>query len=121
MNIVVAVDLSLASERVVEAARGIAELTGASIYVLHVVETEAKFSGYDAEPETLRARIEKEFPREHREVQAMVEKLQNDGLDATAWLARGPAVDVSRREIDKLEAGLVVVGTHGRSPPTRVM
>ena len=43
MNIVVAVDLSPASEVVIEAARGVAELTGVSVYILHAVETERDF------------------------------------------------------------------------------
>ena len=38
MNVLVAVDLSLASEKVVEAARDVAEKQGAKVYVVHVAE-----------------------------------------------------------------------------------
>jgi nucleotide-binding universal stress UspA family protein len=38
MNILVAIDLSPASAKIVEAARGVAELTSASVFVLHVAE-----------------------------------------------------------------------------------
>ena len=44
MNILVAVDLSPASDTIVEAARGVAELTGVTVYILHVVETEPGFT-----------------------------------------------------------------------------
>ena len=51
--------------------------------------------------------------REHRDVQALAEKLRADGLDATALLIRGPTVETTLKEADNLKAELVVVGTHG--------
>ena len=113
MNILVAVDLSPATAKVIEAARGVADLTGASIYVLHVVESEPDFIGYDADPEVLRARVAADFPLEYQRVQGLTKKLQDEGLDAIDWLARGPAVKTTLKIADKLDAGLFVVGTHG--------
>lgn len=113
MNILLAVDLSEATDLVVEAARGVADLTGASIYVLHVVETEKKYLGYDAEPEIVRSQVAKDFPREYQGVKALAKKLQDDGLDATPWLVRGPGVETTLKEAEALDAGLIVVGTHG--------
>jgi nucleotide-binding universal stress UspA family protein len=113
MNILVAVDLSPASEKVVEAARGIAELTGARLYVLHVVETEPGLAGIETDPELEQAQVARDFPRENRGVQALVKKLQDAGLDATTWLVRGPALKTTLKEATRLEAGLVVVGSHG--------
>jgi nucleotide-binding universal stress UspA family protein len=113
MNILVAVDLSPASEKVIEAARGVAELTGVSIYVLHAVETEPDFDCPEAEPATLRARVAEAFPLEQRGVQALADKLQDDGLDASALLVCGSSVDITLKEADILDAGLIVVGTHG--------
>ncbi len=115
MNIVVAVDLSPASEKVIEAARGVAELTGARIYLLHVVEAEPDFIALDTDPEFERAKVARDFPRENRELRSLVEKLQDDGLDANTWLVRGPALQTTLKETARLEAGLVVVGTHGHS------
>ena len=113
MNILAAVDLSPASAKVIEAARGVADLTGASIYVLHVVESEPDFIGYDADPEVLRARVAADFPLEHRGVQAFAKKLQDEGLDAIDWLVRGPAVETTLKIADRLDVGLFIVGTHG--------
>ena len=113
MNILAAVDLSPATAKVIEAARGVADLTGARIYVLHVVESEPDFIGHDADPEVLRARVVADFPLEHQRVQALVKKLQDEGLDAIDWLVRGPAVEMTLKIADKLDAGLLVVGTHG--------
>jgi len=113
MNILVAVDLSPASSRVVEAAGRVAKLTGAKVYLLHAAEPEPDFVGYDAGPEVVRTQVAHELRREHRDVQALAEELRNDGLDATALLVRGPTVETTLKEADNLEAELIVVGTHG--------
>ena len=113
MTILVAVDLSPASEKVVEAAGNIAKFTDAPVYVIHTAEPEPDFVGYDAGPEVVRTQVAQELRREHREVQALAEKLRNDGIDATALLVRGPTVETTLKEADNLKAELIVVGTHG--------
>ena len=113
MIILVAVDLSPASKKVVAAAGDVADLTGASIYVLHAAEPDPDFVGYDAGPDAVRTQVAEELRREHREVQALAENLRERGLDATALLVRGPTVKTTLKEADSLDAGLIVVGTHG--------
>jgi len=113
MNILVAVDLSPASDVVVEAARGVAELTGVSVYILHAVETEPGFTCPEKDPEAARQWVAKKFPLEQGRVQALVDKLRDDGLDAEGLLVYGPAVDATLKEADSHDAGLIVVGTHG--------
>jgi nucleotide-binding universal stress UspA family protein len=113
MSILVAVDLSPASENVVEAAGRIAKLTGTTVYILHAAEPEPDFVGYDAGPEVVRTQVAQELRKEHRDVQALAEKLRSDGVDATALLVRGPTVETTLKEAESLEAELIVVGTHG--------
>jgi nucleotide-binding universal stress UspA family protein len=113
MNILVAVDLSPASKKIVAAARDVAGLTGASVYVLHVAEPEPDFVGYDAGPEVVRTQVAEELHREHKAVQSLARGLRDEGLDATALLIRGPTVETTLKEADKLKAGLIVVGSHG--------
>ena len=115
MIILVAVDLSPASGKVVDAAGRIAKLTGARVYILHVAEPEPEFVGYDAGPEVVRTQVAEELRREHKGVQALAEKLRGEGMDATALLIRGPTVEMTLKEADNLKADLVVVGTHGHS------
>lgn len=114
MNILVAVDLSSASAIVIEAARGIADLTGVTVYVLHAVETEPDFIIPEGDPEFVQNEIAKLFPIEHGHTQALADKLIDDGLDASAILVCGPGVDSTLRQAESLGAGLIVVGTHGR-------
>ena len=113
MNILVAVDLSPASEKVVAAAGRVAKLTGASVYIMHAAEPEPDFVGYDAGPEVVRTQVAQELRREHQDVQNLAENLREAGLDATALLVRGPTVETTLKEAEKLEAELIVVGTHG--------
>jgi len=113
MNILVAVDLSPASASVVAAAGRVAKLTGARVYILHAAEPEPDFVGYDVGPAMVRTQVAREMRSEHRGVQALAEKLRNDGLDATALLVRGPTVEITLKEADNLQAELIVVGTHG--------
>jgi len=115
MNILVAVDLSPASELVVEAARGVAELTGVSVYILHAVETEPDYICPEGSPESRRAIVAKEFPLEQSRVQAIANNLVDDGLDASGLLVCGSSVGTTLKEADILDAGLIVVGTHGHS------
>lgn len=115
MNILVAVDLSPASEKVVAAAGRVARLTGAKVYILHVAEPEPDFVGYDAGPEVVRTQVANEYRREHRDVQALADKLRADGLDASALLIQGPTVETALKEAENLDAELIVVGTHGHS------
>ena len=91
MNILVAVDLSPASELVVEAARGVAELTGVSVYILHAVEAEPDFICPGGDPVSRRASVAKEFPLEHSRVQAIADKLLDDGLDLPHYWSAVPA------------------------------
>ncbi len=113
MNILVAVDLSPASEKVIEAARGVAKLTGVCVFVLHAVETEPDFICPDTDPESARKLVAEQFPLEDSGVKKLAKKLQDDGLDASAVLVCGPSVEKTLKEAEILNAGLIVVGTHG--------
>ena len=113
MNILVAVDLSPGSDKVVATAGRLARLMGAKVYVVHVAEPEPEFVGYDAGPEVVRTQVAEELHREHRDVQTLAQGLRDQEIDATALLIRGPTVETALKEADNLEAGLIVVGSHG--------
>lgn len=115
MNLVVAVDLSPASDPVIEAARRVAEATGAHVHVLHVAEPDPDFMGFEAGPEVVRGQLADEYRREHQAVQAFAEALRGDGIEATALLIRGPTAQATIRQAERLGAELIIVGSHGRS------
>lgn len=115
MNILVAVDLSPASDRVIATAERVAQAIGAAVYVLHVAEPDPDFVGYGAGPQVVRDQVAELHHREHRAVQALAERLRAVGIDATALLIRGPTVETTLKEAERLNAELIIVGSHGRS------
>ena len=118
MNILVAVDLSPGSDKVVATAGRLARLMDAKVYVVHVAEPEPDFVGYDAGPEVVRTQVAEELHREHRDVQKLAQGLRDEEIDATALLIRGPTVETALKEANNLEAGLIVVGSHGHARRT---
>lgn len=113
MRILVAVDLSEASARVVEAAGRVAMQSGADVFLLHVAEPNPDFVGYEAGPEVVRSQLAEEYRKEHRAIQEHADRLREAGISATALLVQGPTVATTLEQAEKLEAALIVVGSHG--------
>lgn len=115
MNVLVAVDLSPAADKVIAAAERVALAIGAEVYVLHVAEPEPAFVGYDAGPGVVRQQVADEYRREHRAVQDLAERLRAAGVRATALLIQGQTAATTLREAVRLKVELIVVGSHGHS------
>ena len=113
MKILVAVDFSSVTSRVMEIARDLATRTTSHVYVLHVAEPEPDFVGYDTGPDVVRDQVAEEFHREHRQVQALADNLRSGHVGATALLIQGSIVETIVREAERLDADIIVVGSHG--------
>lgn len=113
MNILVAVDLSPASEQVIASALKVASTTGSKVFVLHCAEPDPAFVGYEAGPDVVRDQVATEYRDEHRAVQALASELEASGVDVTALLVRGPVIETTLREAERLDAELIIVGSHG--------
>jgi len=113
LKILVAVDLSEASARIIEVTQYLAKATAGEVRVLHVAEAEPDFVGYAAGPEVVRDQVAKEFRDEHRGVQACAESLREAGVDAKSLLIQGPIVETVLGEAKRFEADLLIVGSHG--------
>lgn len=113
MQILVAVDFSEGTERVMEVARDFAARTASHVYVLHVAEPEPDFVGYDTGPDVVREQVAAEYHREHRQVQALADQLRSEDIGATALLIQGSIVETVIAESDRLNADMIVVGSHG--------
>jgi nucleotide-binding universal stress UspA family protein len=113
LKILVAVDLSDATARVIQVTERIASSMDGAVRVLHVAEAEPDFVGYDAGPEVVRDQVAQEFREEHRAVQDHAESLRKTGIEATALLIKGPIVDTVLNEAARMGADLLIVGSHG--------
>jgi nucleotide-binding universal stress UspA family protein len=114
MRLLVPLDLSTATERVLQAARVVARSAGGSVWLLHVAEPDPAFVGYEAGSDAVRDQIAHEYREEHRALQAHAATLRAEGIDASALQMRGPIAATILREAARLEVDLIVMATHGR-------
>ena len=113
MKILVSVDLSEATPRILQAAGRLARSLSGKLWLLHVAEPDPDFVGYEAGPDVVRDQVAREFRDEHRKVQEYADGMREDGIAATALLIQGPIVDTVIAEAERLGADLLVVGSHG--------
>ena len=114
MRLLVPLDLSDASPKVLEMARRMGLATRAAVWLLHVGGPEPAFVGYDPGPDVVRDQVADEHRQQHRDIQAHADQLRAAGVDATALLIQGPTAGCILAEADRLETDLIVMGTHGR-------
>ena len=113
MKLLVCVDLSESTDRIVAKAGEVARALSAKVWLLHVAEPEPAFIGLDVGPQTVRDSLSQEFHKDLRQVQEFAERLRKDGLDATALVVQGATVETILSEASKLEADMIVAGSHG--------
>ncbi len=107
-RLLVAVDLSPESEKVLAVARRLALATGAQVFVVHCAEPDPDLVGYD------RDEVAERFQYDHAVVQKCAEQLRAEGVDATALMILGPTVETTLREAKRLQSELIIVGSHCR-------
>lgn len=114
-RVVAAVDLSDAAGPTIQAAERYAELFGAALHVLHVVEP------LPIIPDTpLQFNDEEVFARSREHVERYVwPRIAYPG--ATTGLRRGTAVDGITAEVADRKAELVVLGSHGKGWVDRIL
>lgn len=121
MKLLVAIDFSDPTERILRVAGRLAKSLDASVWVVHAAEPEPDFVGYDAGPEVVREQVAKELREEHRQLQEHTDKLRDAGIDATAILVRGPTVEALLAMAEKQDSDLIVAGSHGRGMVAEIL
>ncbi len=113
MSLLVAVDFSSVSDDQLEIVGRLAA-PNREIYLLHVAEPDPDFVGFEAGPEEVRDQVAREFHQEHELIQSLAGRLRDSGHQVTALLVQGPTIETILREADKVDAEVIVVGSHGR-------
>ena len=113
MNILVAIDLSNASQKVLDKAKALAIALPAKVCLLHVIEGEPDF--LDDEPDLLSSsdQSQQEFSQEHKYLQKEVDGLRQSGIETKGLFSQGSVVDVILQKSKQLEIDIIIVGTHG--------
>jgi len=120
-NIVVAIDFSPVSERVLQEVVALVRAEGGHLWLLHVAAPEPDFVGYDAGPQEERDHVARDLRDAHRRLQAMAKALRERGVESTALLVQGPTAQTILDEARKLEADLIAIGSHGRGIAYRAL
>lgn len=113
MNVIVAVDFSEVTRRILEVVRDLSEGRAMRLYLLHIAAPDPTFVGWEAGPEVVRQQVATGLRREHRDVDALATELRDVGRDATALCVQGPTIDTILGQAEQLHADLIVVGSHG--------
>ncbi len=113
MNILIAIDLSSASQKILDKAKTLALALHAKVCLLHVIEGEPDF--LDEEPDLINSSVQgqQEFPQEHKDLQKEVDGLRQSGIETKGLLSQGTVVDVILQKSKQLEIDIIIVGTHG--------
>lgn len=120
-NIVAAIDFSERSEAVLRIASDHARAFEAHLWLVHVAAPEPGFVGYDGGPQSVRDNVAKHIRERHREIQQMAERVRDSGLECTSLLVRGATVKALMAESERLNADLLVLGSHGHGLMHRVL
>ncbi len=113
MTILVALDLSDSTDKVIIVAKTMAKMMKCPMYLLHVAEPNPDFVGYDVGPETVRDQLAAEFHQQHKAIQQFSQELRDSGIDCKAILAQGPTVETVLNQAKKISAEFIIIGSHG--------
>ena len=112
-SIIAAVDFSDVTETQVDQAARVARAFSAQLYLLHVLPPEPAFIGYAPGPGSVQETVEEAREANRRKVQQYEEKLRSEGVQIEGITRQGPTVDTVMDEATRVQADLLIVGSHG--------
>src|SRR5215218_10160066 len=111
--ILVPIDFSDITKKVVDAAVYLAAPFGSKIVLLHISEPEPEFVGFEPGPQSVRAGVAQDFRAEHQRLDEVKQAVAVAGMEALALHIQGPIVQKLLEEADEHKADMIVVGSHG--------
>jgi nucleotide-binding universal stress UspA family protein len=113
MKLLAAVDLSRASAYVIEAVHRVAMATDAEVYLLHVITPLPNVAGMEFHPVMDQQEFSERFAEEQQQLDRLVGQLIEAEVKAVGLLVQGDPGKVILQEAARLEAELIVLGSHG--------
>jgi nucleotide-binding universal stress UspA family protein len=132
MKILVALDFSDASQKVLAQARLLAQAFPAKLLLLHGIEAspdpalmayepELLFGGIEPDPSVLRETLAGRFRHEHEQLLQLSRQMRDAGMECNALLVPGKSDQVILSMADKHQADMIVLGTHGRGVAAQLL
>lgn len=113
-TILVPVDFSDITSKVVEAAAAIALAQGSELVLLHAGIPDPAFVGFEAGPLVVQEAVARDFEDDHRKLEQMRAGLEARGVRAPSYIhVQGASAELILREARRLGASLIVMGSHG--------
>ncbi len=112
MNILVAIDLSIASQKILNKAKTLALALPAKVCLLHVAEDDPDFLSHEPTSQGTNQGLQ-EFPQEYKGLQTEVDALRKVGIETKGLLAQGSVVDIILQKSKQLSIDIIIIGTHG--------
>jgi nucleotide-binding universal stress UspA family protein len=120
-TVLAAVDFSPVTSEVLARAAELAKALGAALWLVHVAAPDPDFVGYEPGPQSVRRSVAAELHDVHRRLQEHSAGLRADGIECTALLVQGSTPETIVREAARLEADLIVLGSHGHGAIRRAL
>jgi nucleotide-binding universal stress UspA family protein len=114
MKLLVAVDLSEATQIIVDKVMELCRTQASKIWILHNAEPPPDVIEFKVDPLAARKSLAIKFHKEHGQIQEIADRLREADLDATALLVHGPTVETILKEASDLDVDMIVVGAHGK-------
>jgi len=111
-NILVAVDFNDNIGDLLGYAESIATKFDSKVWMIHVSAPDPDFVGYEPGPQYIRDSRAEELKEEHRRLQDLRKTFLSGNLKSEALLIQGSTVETVLEEAEKLNADLLIVGTH---------
>ena len=121
MKMLVAIDLSDSTSRILEKSVGLVKKFRGKIWLLHVAEPNPAFVGYEAGPQSVRDFQSRMYHAEHKQIQQFAKEMRYSGLEATSLLIQGAVADTILAEAERLGVDMIVVGSKGHGTMYQVV
>jgi nucleotide-binding universal stress UspA family protein len=132
MKILVAVDFSDATQKVVAQAKLLAQAFSAKLLLLHSVEAppdpsllayepDLLFGGIEPDPAAIRGTLAERFRHEHERLLQFSQAIREAGIDCNALLVQGQSDDVILALAVKHQADMIVLGSHGKGVAAQLL
>jgi nucleotide-binding universal stress UspA family protein len=112
-KILVPVDFSDVTDKVLDEARRIARSFNAKTWLVHVAAPEPDFIGYEVGPAYIRDSLARDLRDQHQRLQVYQEMFAAEHLEATSMLVPGIPVRKVVAEAERLAPDLIIIGSHG--------
>lgn len=112
-RVIAAIDFSDSTDPVVDQAIALAGAFQAELVLIHVAAPDPEFVGYDTGPQSVRDQLAEHYHQEHRHLQDIENRVRDRVATCRSLLIQGSTVEKLLDEVSRLDAGMVVMGSHG--------